>query len=375
MSAIKTPVTVADLADLLEKIQAVGRDADRPAPPPVGAAWAPIARQTVHEWLAPAPPQTLLIDLAAAATGRQTDRSSSGMRPCDNPADHDTETGAVFWVGRACRPYAVSLAQGRAGRAKLLERSVFVDVPVRQRGARVWAIDLLLRSPAALAVIADGRDLDMAQSRRLQLAAEAGRSIALLWRRDDEARALSAAHYRWQVTPRPTPGRHPRWRIECLRRKHNPLRGNASPDDEIGMTNGKFDAASATATSGGGGSGATVELVPPCDNADGQPQPAQGDATFAGSAHGRADSAVAPEPGPITTSGGTSGATSGGGGDTRTALRQDGTSNIYLVEFRGAEGVVPVSAELADRSRASQSETAGPSRRGAHRKSSGRRTA
>ena len=172
----------------------------------------PLPRRALHEWLSEAPPQSLW---AAAA------REAADGHP-----------GAVFWVGPACWPWAAALPDG------LRARSVFVNAPRRDPATRVWATDLLLRSPAAAAVVADGRGLNAAASRRLQLAAEAGDALALLWRNENE-RAPSAAHYRWAVTPQPSglagpaplasaplasaplasapPG--PRWRVECLRRK------------------------------------------------------------------------------------------------------------------------------------------------------------
>ena len=56
----------------------------------------------------------------------------------------------------------------------VLDRCLFIDLPKRTADRdRLWAIDLVLRSPAAGAVFADGCGFDMAATRRLQLAAEA----------------------------------------------------------------------------------------------------------------------------------------------------------------------------------------------------------
>ena len=188
-----------------------------PAASPATPGGLPLPRRALHEWLAEAPPQSLW---TAAA------REAANQHP-----------GAVFWVGPACWPWAAALP------ADLRARSVFVNASRRDPAARTWAVDLLLRSPAAAAVVADGRGLSTSASRRLQLAAEAGDALALLWRADDE-RALSVAHYRWRVTPRTTARTgaaprdsaplvsaplvsaplvsdppHPRWRVERLRGK------------------------------------------------------------------------------------------------------------------------------------------------------------
>ena len=204
--------------------------------------WVRLPRRTVHEWFAPAPPQDLLTDAAAAALAL----ASAGGGQAGGG-------GVVFWLGRSCWPHAPRLAQGLLGQRGLLARSVFVDTRAapgedasapawplrrgrrrtgaprpgpsrrqRQRGHLdhlVWAAELLLRSPATAAVVADGRGLSTAASRRLQLAAEAGTALALFWRRPDEQDQLSVAHHRWQVDPLPTEGPSPRFRVTALRHK------------------------------------------------------------------------------------------------------------------------------------------------------------
>ena len=125
----------------------------------------------------------------------------------------------ILWIGRRCWPYPPSLV-GPSGDRQLLERSVFVDPPTRDE--RLWAIDVALRSSAALVVVADGAGLTMAGSRRLQLAAEAGGTVGLLARPPNERGELSAAATRWLVSPGPVDGTNPArptWTVELLRRK------------------------------------------------------------------------------------------------------------------------------------------------------------
>ncbi len=131
----------------------------------------------------------------------------------------DPGPGRVLWMGRRCWPYPPSLV-GRGGDRRLLERSVFVDPPTRDE--RLWAMDVALRSSAALVVVADGAGLTMAGSRRLQLAAEAGGTVGLLARPHNERGELSAAATRWLVSPGPVDGAdpaRPTWTVELLRRK------------------------------------------------------------------------------------------------------------------------------------------------------------
>lgn len=164
-----------------------------------------------HDWIAgPADgsragaldaPLSLLVAIARA---HATDRAQGGR---------------VLWIGRRCWPYPPALVHP-GGDADLLERSVFVDPPTRDE--RLWAIDVALRSPAALVVVADGRGLTMAHSRRLQLAAEAGGALGLIARPHRDLGEISAAATRWLVSPGPQDAARPAdatWTVELLRRK------------------------------------------------------------------------------------------------------------------------------------------------------------
>lgn len=126
----------------------------------------------------------------------------------------NVENGLVLWIGRRCWPYPPSL------NARLLERSIYVET--QGRDDLLWSVDLALRSRAVSVVVADSRGLTMANSRRLQLAAEAGGTTALLVRPLRDRGELSAATTRWLVSPGPcdpaTPI-SPTWTLELLRRK------------------------------------------------------------------------------------------------------------------------------------------------------------
>lgn len=134
-----------------------------------------------------------------------------------------------------------------AGPSELFARSLFVDVDGRdaaedprarrrRRGAprpgrKLWAIDTALRCPGVTAVVADGSGLDMAASRRLQLAAARSGALVLLARPPAERGEISAATTRWRVTREESPeiadgdegfaptARGVRWRAELLRAK------------------------------------------------------------------------------------------------------------------------------------------------------------
>jgi hypothetical protein len=206
-----------------------------------------LSRGAIHEWFGGGgeegkrasrgrwlPPHTLLIHLA----WRAIDSGSTGL---------------VVWIGRRVWPHACALARFTTENTEFTERdfgfarkrlawippdlnvpsssvpsvfsvvnlisqSIFLDLP--DDASRLWAIDLALRNPAVNVVISDGSRFRMAESRRLQLAAERGRTLALIARPSWEAAELSAAATRWRVCRTPSPSLAPRWIVELLRCKY-----------------------------------------------------------------------------------------------------------------------------------------------------------
>jgi protein ImuA len=136
-----------------------------------------------------------------------------------------TSAGLIIWID--LHPFPGALGP-------LLGRSLFINPPA-DAPARLWAIDQAVRSSALRrgAVLANAAGLDMAASRRLQLAAESGGNqgaIGLLVRPPRERSVISAAETRWQISPAPSseidrPIRSPRWSLELLRCKGSPMAG------------------------------------------------------------------------------------------------------------------------------------------------------
>ena len=172
-----------------------------------------LAPGAIHEWFEVAdstrlwtPPLCLLAHLARQASAR---------------AEAADGANGVVWLGRRVWPYMWVLRhQGhfRGGQ-------VFAD-PADVAG-RIWAIDLALRSGAVAAVVADGSGLDMAATRRLQLAAEAGGAMGLLARPPNELGQLSAAATRWLVRASPSRTTSPMWEVQLLRWKGELARSHA----------------------------------------------------------------------------------------------------------------------------------------------------
>lgn len=215
-----TTVERTDLGQLRSAIDEVeNRSTQLFAPSPVApVGWAAVDRVlggglacgTVHEWFGLMggerrgcrvwlPPIGVLTHLAARSL------ASTGAG----------EGGQVVWIGRRCWPYPRSV-RGWWG-ARLLARSIFVEAA--DADERVWAMDLALRCRAVAAVVGDGSGLNMAESRRLQLAAGAGGVLGLLARPVCELGEISAARTRWRVAPTPSPVPVPRWTVELLHSK------------------------------------------------------------------------------------------------------------------------------------------------------------
>lgn len=165
-----------------------------------GSSWhSLLARGSIHEWFDGAgsawPPQQEPVGIAALAA-------------------HAKNATAIVWIGERCWPFGPWLAR-RFG--ALLRASVFIDVP--RRADRLWAIDIALRCSGADAVIADASGLTMPESRRLQLAAESGRTLGLFLRPAQDIAHLSAARTRWRISPLPTNSPDPHWTLQLLRCK------------------------------------------------------------------------------------------------------------------------------------------------------------
>jgi hypothetical protein len=201
---------VRTLTELAQRIEAVEHRHSSGAVSEVHAGLpAPCAvlpRGVLHEWLcsddgrgrAWTPPLGVFIHLAHRALG---DASS-----------------LVVWIGRGIWPQAHALAHTSR---RLLDHSLLIDPMAEHDGGshRLWTIDLCLRSAAVAVVIADASGMQLAHSRRLQLAAESGRALTLLARPNHEQSILSAAPLRWRIDRARSPTSQPRWNVELVRCK------------------------------------------------------------------------------------------------------------------------------------------------------------
>lgn len=219
----------AELTRLAGLIQAVeGRSPGRDAKRLISTGWTAtsgrnrthgesgaisIPTGTLHEWFGV---ETTTRTTWVPPMGIMTHLAWRTLESVESILD-DPDAAGVVWIGRRVWPHGRWLVRRDGRDRSLLERSLLIDPP-REAG-RLWAIDLAARCPAVVSVVADGRNLDMAATRRLQLAAEAGGTLMLLVRPPWEIHRRSAAATRWCVRRVQSPTGRPRWDVELVRCK------------------------------------------------------------------------------------------------------------------------------------------------------------
>jgi hypothetical protein len=129
-----------------------------------------------------------LARLSNAEANPQVNRPVSG---CD---DNDREAGWIAWIAPPFQPYPPALLQWGINLAHTL------IVHPRQDVEALWAAEQALSSGNCAAVLVWSDALDNRTSRRLQLAAEKGRSWAIAFRPLEAAAQASAAALRIALT-------------------------------------------------------------------------------------------------------------------------------------------------------------------------------
>ena len=163
---------------------------------------------TIHEMLCPAQEQV------AATTGFMAGILTSLMQ----------QGGVCLWIGVSRRLFPPSLMVFGVEP----DRVIFVDLQ-REKDV-LWAMEEALKCEGLAAVVAELREINFAQSRRLQLAVENSRVTGFLLRNDPRKVGATTCVARWQITPLPSkladdlPGvGFPRWQVDLLKvRNGNP---------------------------------------------------------------------------------------------------------------------------------------------------------
>lgn len=162
----------------------------------------------IHEMVCPTPEQ------AAATSGLMGGLLASLMK----------QGGACLWISVSRKLFPPSLMAFDVAP----DRVIFIDV--QKEKDVLWAMEEALKCEGLAAVIAEVREINIVQSRRLQLAVESSRVTGFLLRHDPRKLGITTCVARWQVTPLPSvledglPGvGFPRWQVELLRvRNGNP---------------------------------------------------------------------------------------------------------------------------------------------------------
>jgi protein ImuA len=117
-----------------------------------------------------------------------------------------------------------------------LDKTIFVR-PESQADL-IWSVDQALRTPAVSAVFAELELLDDRAARRLQLAAEHGRSLGLLLRTPAARRSPSWSEVQWVVRGVATPGSHSNPHSDPHSNPHSNHSGNRNIDVQLARVRG-----------------------------------------------------------------------------------------------------------------------------------------
>lgn len=105
------------------------------------------------------------------------------------------------------------------------ERFIFLDL--KNEKDVLWAMDEALKCAALTTVVAELRNIDFTQSRRLQLAVEKSQATGFVLRHNVRNPGTTACVSRWKVSSLPSevvedlPGiGHPGWKVELLRMRN-----------------------------------------------------------------------------------------------------------------------------------------------------------
>ncbi|HEX8607449.1 MAG TPA: Error-prone repair protein ImuA [Pedobacter sp.] len=145
--------------------------------------------------------------------------------------------GACLWISasRTLFPPALKLFGVEP------DRIIFIDL--KEQKDVLWAMEEALKCEGLAAVIGEVSDINLTQSRRLQLTVEKSKVTGLILRNNKQKLATTACVARWQIKPivseleEGMPGvGFPRWNVELLKVK------NGNPGSwEIEWSAGRFN--------------------------------------------------------------------------------------------------------------------------------------
>lgn len=158
---------------------------------------------------------TLPVLLAYNAHSALTSRSRSSTWS----TQHHTPLPRILWIGRRSWPSPPALAALTASdyalSASFFAHSLFIDPP--NDTTTLWAIDLALRNAAVDLIVATCPSISRTTTQRLSLAAQKHNTTALLLRASKDRSIPSCAASRWSISPTPSAGTAPSWKLSLLK--------------------------------------------------------------------------------------------------------------------------------------------------------------
>ncbi|MFN8389969.1 MAG: hypothetical protein U0136_06740 [Bdellovibrionota bacterium] len=130
------------------------------------------------------------------------------------------EKQLIAWVGERIWPTPHILKLTSPADSWSWEKHAIFLRP-RSKEKNLWSIIQLLRSPATLAVIADGSGLNLIATRRIQLAAQKHNALCFLIRPPWELASPSTALTKWRIEPEKSDAEE-RWKLWLLSAKGLP---------------------------------------------------------------------------------------------------------------------------------------------------------
>lgn len=129
--------------------------------------------------------------------------------------------GATLWISSSRKVFPPGLKMFG------IEPDRFIFIDLQKEKDVIWATEEALKCSSLSAVVAEIKEIDFTESRRLQLAVEQSQVTGFIIRNNYRKLNTTACVSRWKITPQPSESHDdlpgicfPKWRVELLRIKN-----------------------------------------------------------------------------------------------------------------------------------------------------------
>src|SRR5688572_146472 len=181
-----------------------------------------------------------LLQTNSAYAKAPADKAKAPADKAKAPADKakaSADKGAAIWIGSSHLIFPPALVSFG------IEPSRIIFIRLRNQKEILWTVEEALKCEGLTAVIGEVSFVDLATSRRLQLASEQSRVTGFLLRHRPGQLATTSCVCRWQINPVKSetidgmPGiGFPRWQVELLK-----VRNGKPGQWQLEWANGKFN--------------------------------------------------------------------------------------------------------------------------------------